>query len=151
MRNNPLIHNFKWFRMCTVKIVLSSRPSWKFLAFNLEALRMRNAFEIFLMHKKSSLENDLYSLSHEKNYISYYGRRSSLNFKIYVKERKREKNVVNDFAKNFCLRDKMCNTTVQHIKEVLYAGGIWSSNCGIYEREELQSHSKLGGPLKKRL
>ena len=22
MRNNPLIHNFKWFRMCTVKIVL---------------------------------------------------------------------------------------------------------------------------------
>ena len=43
----------------------------------------------------------------------------------------------------------MCNTTVQHIKEVLYAGGIWSSNCGIYEREELQSHSKLGGPLKK--
>ena len=128
---------------------IKARPSWKFLAFNLEALRMRNAFEIFLMHKKSSLENDLYSLSHEKNYISYYGRRSSLNFKIYVKERKREKNVVNDFAKNFCLRDKMCNTTVQHIKEVLYAGGIWSSNCGIYEREELQSHSKLGGPLKK--
>ena len=72
---------------------IKALASWKFLAFNLrEALRMRNAFEIFLMHKKfSSLENDLYSLSHEKNYISYYGRRSSLNFKIYVKERKREK------------------------------------------------------------
>ena len=124
--------------------------SWLLISEKLCECEMHLKF--FLMHKKfSSLENDLYSLSHEKNYISYYGRRSSLNFKIYVKERKREKNVVNDFAKNFCLRDKMCNTTVQHIKEVLYAGGIWSSNCGIYEREELQSHSKLGGPLKKTL
>ena len=72
MRNNPLIHNFKWFRMCTVKIVLKLshlESSWLLISEKLCECEMHLKF--FLMHKKSSLENDLYSLSHEKNYISY--------------------------------------------------------------------------------